>query len=275
LLKVLQSSGARIDALDMENRTGLFQVEDAECAQFLIEHQCHVDSVDAGGQTPIFAAVARQHVSILRVLLEDRAQIDTTDLKGKTALHFSKDSMCCRLLLETSASPDARDFLGETPLFGASRRGHLEVVSALISGCASPDVADYNGRTALFTAAQHATLEVVRTLVNEAWADPLFQDKAKLTAAQTLMKLGAGGARQHDIVDFLMRAACESGTMVGEERRRRYCMVFDDLSDPTGMRKIPFATAEYRIALAKLGRRCPWMRVDLWPSEAHLTRGPV
>ena len=89
---------------------------------------------------------------------------------------------------------------GETPLFLAAERGHLEVTRLLLEANADKDMCSATGATPLFIAAQTGQLEVVRLLL-EANAD---KDKACENGATPLFL--AAGQGQLEVVRLLLEA---------------------------------------------------------------------
>ena len=59
------------------------------------------------------------------------------------------------------------DNFGETPLYEASRDGHLEIVKVLIDVCALLDTANNNGWTPLYIASENGHLEIVIVIINQ------------------------------------------------------------------------------------------------------------
>ena len=93
--------------------------------------------------------------------------------------------------------PNIKDNYGETPLYVASRNGHLDIVKCLVVECkADPNIKDNYGETPLYVASEKGYLKIVKYLVEECKADPNFAadiprclEIAKLKGNDELIKI--------------------------------------------------------------------------------------
>ncbi|EAX87669.1 sex-determining protein, putative [Trichomonas vaginalis G3] len=93
---------------------------------------------------------------------------------------------------------------GETPLFIASQKGHLEVVEYLISIGANKEAKNKDGYTPLICASENGRLEVVKYLIS-AGADKEAKNNDGETA---LIKASIRGYRK-PIIDYLITAGAD------------------------------------------------------------------
>ena len=111
-----------LDFQDSWGRTPLFQAAangHKTMVQLLLEQGAELESKDNSSQTPVFQAAANGHVAVVQLLLEQGANIDIEDKRGSTALQLS--NFCSqegveRLLIEKGASR-SQDFYGLQALF--------------------------------------------------------------------------------------------------------------------------------------------------------------
>ncbi|KAF0751735.1 hypothetical protein AaE_006279 [Aphanomyces astaci] len=122
-------------------------------------------------------AASNGQVETVRSLLAQGANVNWTmgeimGDSGYTALTAAAelgDAKIVRLLLENNAEVDHADKAGETPLMRATSGGHVAVVKSLLANEAQVDVRDtVNGNTALMIAAWHGHLEIVKLLCHKA-----------------------------------------------------------------------------------------------------------
>jgi hypothetical protein len=123
------------------------------------------------GTNPLHAAAFSGNFEVVRILIEyDPANINARDEDGLTPLrwasrgHHFNDGSILRLLLEHGADIDTQDGGGWTPLQEVSYFGALEIVHLLLEHSADVEVKDNDGRTALQFAAEEGHDEVVELL---------------------------------------------------------------------------------------------------------------
>jgi ankyrin repeat protein len=88
------------------------------------------------GVAPIHAATGGRHTSLLRMLVENGADVNARQQQGFTALHAAAqngDSEAVRLLLDHGADRELRADSNQTPLDLALQRGLGEIVELLES----------------------------------------------------------------------------------------------------------------------------------------------
>ncbi|CAE7427989.1 Ank3 [Symbiodinium natans] len=132
--------------------------------RLLIQNSADMNAVDSLGQTPLFYAAANQSVEATQLLVDQRADVFKSDEKGMTALHGAAahgSVDVCGLLLKSRASIDARMKDGTTPLFLASRSDAVHTVEFLLDHRAEVNKGKQNGTTPACVA---ATKNAARTL---------------------------------------------------------------------------------------------------------------
>ncbi|KAK7973199.1 hypothetical protein PG988_007333 [Apiospora saccharicola] len=131
-----------------------------------------IDSGTGTSHTATHWAVIFQQHRILQVLLEQGANADAQDAKGRTPLHLAistHDEWSIRILLEHSRSFNGgvEDEKGFTPLRFAAREGHLWAVKLLLPASVHYiDAEDKDGYSALRWAFKMGHDSIVRLLVD-------------------------------------------------------------------------------------------------------------
>lgn len=120
------------------------------------------------GNTPLMVAAYNGHTEIVRLLLEEGAQIGVRNAEGRTALMFASTGSfpeTVALLLRHGADPNATDEgEGWSALMFAAAEGHGEVVRTLLEGGADPSLTDRDGETARTFAENNGHAEVAGLL---------------------------------------------------------------------------------------------------------------
>ncbi|KAM0794815.1 ankyrin repeat-containing domain protein [Usnea florida] len=170
-------AGAEYDIVVLKNCMG----EDLECTkvwngtplncaaryghgsvvQVLLEKGANIESGPEYGTTPLMSAARGGHESIVRLLLEKGANIESgTDYSTTPLMSAGRDGheSIVRLLLEKGANIESGTKYGETPLMSAARDGHESIVRLLLDKGANIHAKDFREHTALFHAKDNKTV---------------------------------------------------------------------------------------------------------------------
>jgi ankyrin repeat protein len=167
----------------------------------------HVDVNSRGGhhERAIQAALYKGHLSIVSLLIDCGADINSWDVEGSSLLHVAaqtRDPEAVSLLLSRGADVQATDSSHWPVLFTALNEGNPDVVQLLIEHGADVHVRDGDGSTALHIGSGNEDLDVVRFLLHGgAEVDPqdnhgftplhLASAKGNDTIARLLIEHGA------------------------------------------------------------------------------------
>ena len=125
----------------------------------------HVDSVD---QTALVAAAGKNHLDVVRVLLERGADPNRPDPAGWTPLihatYFGSSLELISLLIEKGANLNAQNDRGVTALYLAAAGGHEAYVKHLLSLGANASLATKSGYTPLRIAQINGLSQIVSLL---------------------------------------------------------------------------------------------------------------
>ncbi len=135
----------------------------------------NVDEMGEDGRTPLVWAAYNGHTEVVRFLIEDRIDVNTTtpDMHGMTALQAAAaggHANIAQILIDAGSDVNAQqDVNGATALLYATSSGQIEVVQVLIDAKAELNVKTLEGKTALTYAKESNQADIVK-LLNDAGA---------------------------------------------------------------------------------------------------------
>jgi ankyrin repeat protein len=161
-------------------------------------------------QDSIIKAAEDGHLDMVKLLIEDGAEIDVESYYKETALMCASENGhfdIVSLLIEKGATIDKKSNYGETAIMCAARKGHFDIVGLLIKNGAKINEKDNCKKTALMRASENGYFDIVRLLI-EKGAKINEKDSCKRTA---LMYASTKG--YPDIVTLLI----EKGAKIDEK----------------------------------------------------------
>lgn len=149
----LLASGADVNARDQWGRTALHSAIAADALgvfQILLRHrQTDLDASAQDGSTPLILATRLGVENMVEELVANHANIQATDKRGKSALHWAaavNNVRAALVLLRNGADADAQDKRAQTPLFLAAQEGSYKVACLLLRHGAKQNIRDSMGR---------------------------------------------------------------------------------------------------------------------------------
>jgi ankyrin repeat protein len=109
-------------------------------------------------------------LSAATALLAQKANVESTEADGSTALHRAaqrNDAKLVDSLLAAGANPKAATRYNITPLYFACLNGNLAMVDSLLKAGADPNSTAEEGQTALMTAALSGNPQVLKLLISQ------------------------------------------------------------------------------------------------------------
>lgn len=125
---------------------------------------CDVNLENDDGHTALYAASMKSREGIVRILLQHKAIVNTTN----NPLLVVKDVATAKLLIQANGNLHARDEYGNTPLHKAILIGNKELIQLYLSFGAKIHVTTATGHTALHTQSS--------SFLDEPWGSKLTQE---------------------------------------------------------------------------------------------------
>ena len=128
-----------------------------------------IQVTDSLGNTPLHWASSRKSLLLVKMLLLNKAKINSKNKTHATPLHFAAGSNqpeILEFLLQNTTALDEKDENGLTPLHKASLTGSVDSVKLLLKKGANIESKDLNGFTPLRLAALKRHVNVVETLLS-------------------------------------------------------------------------------------------------------------
>ena len=139
----------------------------------------------AVAQSAVANAAMQRNDAELRRLLEDGADVNSSQADGATALHWAAyhgDADLAELLLEAGADASAANRNGSTPMWLAASQGDATMIETLLEGGADAKEELPLGRRPLMLAARAGSVDAVRVLLDDG-ADPNASENERGTTA--------------------------------------------------------------------------------------------
>jgi ankyrin repeat protein len=156
---LLQRADTLLEERDMYGRTALRCAANAgklSIVQVLVQHGADVNTVDHKGRTPLCGACLYQHASVAAFLLEAGADVHAVDQYGASVLMAAAQSessvTLLQLLLDHGVEISATDNNGQHALFSAARYWSVVLIEKLVSSGVSVHTVDNIGNTVLMRA---------------------------------------------------------------------------------------------------------------------------
>ncbi|XP_033732060.1 transient receptor potential cation channel subfamily A member 1-like [Pecten maximus] len=173
LVKLYLDSGIHVDSLNVKKDTALLWAArwgHNKTVEFLIERKADVSLENDKKSTALYWAVRYQLIDTVVILLEKgKANPNQTRLLGLVAPIVMASALgnneIVKVLIDNGADVNITIRGGETPLHHAAKEGHLDVVQTLLDRNADLIAQDEKGERSLTLAAQNGHADVVRYLL--------------------------------------------------------------------------------------------------------------
>ncbi|KAI1886290.1 hypothetical protein AGOR_G00212480 [Albula goreensis] len=172
LVEALLRAGSDPEALDRHGQTAAHLCCEhglSACLQLILHHASRPPCLEARnyeGLTPLHLAVQNGNKKLVKILLDNQADIDAVDIKsGRSPLMHAVENNSMEmvnLLVENGCNVNAQSYSGNTALHSACGRGQVEAVRVLMRNGADSSLKNYHNDTPLMVAKNKKVTDVLR-----------------------------------------------------------------------------------------------------------------
>ncbi|XP_014270743.1 putative ankyrin repeat protein RF_0381 [Halyomorpha halys] len=203
--------------------------EQLEIIKVLIKFNVNGDFAESGGPNPLFLAVERNNVEILKALafsVVGRENLNSTNDSGDTLMHIASSKgfiESVRILRLLHVTYDSKNNYGQTPLYKAVENGYLEIIKELITAGADINTQTDSKDTLMHLTAANGNIVIAELLLkncikidvkNSIGQPPIY--KAAQSGKIEMMKLLISeGADIYTMIDgeFMLHKAAREGNV--------------------------------------------------------------
>lgn len=163
------------------------EIGDLDVIQCFVEHGAELDYAPNGkqaddlnitGQTALFMATLKEQNDVVKYLIEKGAKVNVRNRYGVSPLLLCSEAgneELVKMLVNAGAdinmSPSGELAIehilaGQTPLYGAAKKGHLNICKFLIDHGSNIDAETMTGATPLYTAVEENHFSIVKLLID-------------------------------------------------------------------------------------------------------------
>ncbi|CAJ1413945.1 unnamed protein product [Effrenium voratum] len=195
------------------------QAQQTELVKLLLRQRASAASADAKGVTPLHLATFDGSLDIMKLLIGNRANLESRDCHDQTPFFFVPNRRACMVLGNAKADPNVLNHKGQSPLHLAAHAGLNDAVQWLADNMstASLNAQDKHGRTAVYCAA-HSSLKSTILLLHDKGVDMALRPKKHRGKSQS-----TAGRLLDDIAKKAERGAWREPREKAEREARSKC----------------------------------------------------
>lgn len=202
IVKLLLENGGDINLADNTGHSPFFMAclykQMSTIEIFLSNASTDINKQTDTGETPLISAVHYGDIDIVKLLLENKCDVDKHGCDGPSALHIAviqnKTDMVL-WLLENNGDVNVCDCDHQSPLHLATYLGYKHIVNLLIKYKCDVNLCDYEHRTALHIATWENRADIVKILIDSSIDQYIFDNKQQ-SAFHIAALLGYGNIVQ-------------------------------------------------------------------------------
>ena len=234
----LQATAAPVPLIDA------IKAGDKAAIRVLLQQRVNVNAIEPDGATALHWAARTNDLQTAETLIRVGANVRAANRYGVTPLHLactSGNPAMVEMLLKAGADPNSVLSEGETPLMTAARSGSVDAVNVLLARGADVNRKEtWRGQTALMWAAAEGHTDVIRTLLVHG-ADMHARSNGGFTPLLFAVREGKIGA---------VKTLLEAGADLNESLPRRRGGARDNPASEPGINAFMLAVENVHYELA-------------------------
>ena len=238
LIMSLQATAAPVPLIDA------IKAGDKVAIRVLLQQRVNVNATEPDGATALHWAARTNDLQTAETLIRAGANVRAANRYGVTPLHLactSGNPAMVEMLLKAGADPNSVLSEGETPLMTAARSGGVDAVNVLLARGADVNRKEtWRGQTALMWAAAEGHTDVIRTLLVHG-ADMHARSNGGFTPLLFAVREGKIGA---------VKTLLEAGADLNESLPRRRGGARDNPASEPGINAFMLAVENVHYELA-------------------------
>lgn len=186
-------------------------IGDLEASKLLLR-KSDVGKRGITGITPLHCAAQQGHFEIVKLLINEAADVNAFEIAKVTPLHCAAHrgfSDIVAILLDSKADPNSRNKWGQSAMHLAAIAGHIEILEILLKRGALKDGKDEHERTPLHCAVLSDRSQVVELLL-----DAGFDWEVPDNDGRTPLQLAAASGKK-EMVDLWLARGAHADTVNG------------------------------------------------------------
>ncbi|AYP74268.1 ankyrin repeat protein [Fowlpox virus] len=145
-IRYLLKRGLDINTLLVSYSYEIYKYLDINLCDIFIKYKADINIIDKSNHTPLFYAVKKNDCNMVKLLLDNGANVNVQDSVGYSCLHFAGIHSSCTeiisMLIQYGTELNSFDWVGRTPLHVFVIESNFEAVKLLLKAGAYVNVKD-------------------------------------------------------------------------------------------------------------------------------------
>ena len=180
--KILASTKTKIDFNNNSSLISAVYSNQPSMVALLLQNGALINSRDSQGDTPLIAAAKTGNAAIFDLVMENGADKNLLDASGRSPFVLACQAghiLLVNAFIQAGTDVNSSSTHSLTPLMFAAANGQAAVVDLLLSNHANPDVVNSENKTAIYLAAENGHWYIVKMLLSQGSDIYLIDDETQ------------------------------------------------------------------------------------------------